>query len=195
MGDYVAFISTNEVRVVKLSLFQPETDMIPEYQPTVNTRGGKGEVVGKDLGNIVVDKNFVSWSPSVVWEAEKKSAVGSEMSQEAEAGDLAASHDLQGDDHKTSHDAASKGTACDITSEGHMTSRDITHSPPLIGSLTLDSVAQATAEKLSDRSTVEILGPVEYVWGHPLTVKVSKSSHSSSLSRPDCRVLTMLYRR
>lgn len=196
MEDYVAFISANEVRVVKLSLFQPETVVIPDYLPQgVNARDGKGGEVGKDLGNIVEDKNFVSWSPSVVWEAEKRSAVSFIFSQETEADDLVASHDLLDGDHMTSHDAVSKATACDITSEGHMTSRDVTHSPPLIGSLTLDSVAQATAEKLSDRTTVEILGPVEYVWGHPLTVKVNKSSHSSSLSRPDCRVLTMLYRR
>ena len=208
MGDYVAFISTNEARVVKLSLFQTGTDPIPDYSPlgTGNKRTGmEGVATGGPRGNIVKDKNFVSWSPSAVWEAEKKA-----NSSKSETVDYAR--------HVTSHDAgretlpvnmATKGqvTSHDITSD-HMTSHDITSdhmtshdrapcssSQPLIGTLNLESITLATSERQSDRSTMEVLGPVEYVWGQPLSVRVNQLVQSVGRSRPDCRVLTMLYRR
>ena len=77
MGDYVAFISTNEARVVKLSLFQTGTDPIPDYSPlgTGNRRTGmEGVATGSPRGNIVKDKNFVSWSPSAAGRRRKQTA-------------------------------------------------------------------------------------------------------------------------
>ena len=66
MGDYVAFISTNEARVVKLSLFQTGTDPIPDYSPlgTGNRRTGmEGVVTGGPRGNIVKDKTLSPGRP------------------------------------------------------------------------------------------------------------------------------------
>ena len=228
MGDYVAFISTNEARVVKLSLFQTGTDPIPDYSPlgAGNRRTGmEGLATGSPRGNIVKDKNFVSWSPSAVWEAEKKAnssksetvdyarhVTSHDAGRETLPVDMATkgqvtSHDITSD-HMTSHDITSDHmTSHDITSD-HMTSHDITSdhmtshdrapcssSQPLIGTLNLESITLATSERQSDRSTMEVLGPVEYVWGQPLSVRVNQLVQSVGRSRPDCRVLTMLYRR
>ena len=179
VGDYVAFISTNEARVVKLSLFQTGTSPIPEYHP----RGTGSDEVQKEgvamkgvkiddpqpQTEIVEDQNFISWSPSAVWEAEKKA-----RNYESKAGYIS---------HVTSHDLCN-----DIHPKDHMTS-------PLIGTVNLESITKATSEKLSDRATMEVLVPVEYVWGQPLSVRVNQPTECTRLATPDCRVLTMLYRR
>ena len=191
MGDYIAFVSTNEARVVKLSLFQTGTDPIPDYQPHVM---GNGEfqvecVVTKVIepqGKIVKDQNFISWSPSAVWEAEKKAH------HKTRSVSHVTSHDIT-DEHRFPDDITNDVTSQDFS---HMTSHDRDPStPPLVGTLHLESITQTRSEKLRDRATMEVLGPVEYVWGQPLSVSVNQMTHSGRLSTPDCRVLTMLYRR
>ena len=187
VGDYVAFISTNEARVVKLSLFQTGSSPIPEYHPRgmgnkeIPKEGGamKGRKIDgpQPQGEIVEDQNFIAWSPTAVWEAEKKA------------------HDYRNKvGHVTSHDLCN-----DICTKDHMMSDDVTNndhvtSPP-IGTINLESITRATSEKLSDRATMEVLGPVEYVWGQPLTVRVNQPAECGRLATPNCRVLTMLYRR
>ena len=111
MGDYVAFISTNEARVVKPSLFQTGMDPIPDYSPlgTGNRRTGMEGVATGVQGNIVKDKNFVSLSPSAVWEAEKKA-----NSFKSETGDYAS--------HVTSHDVGRETLPVDMATKGQVTS-------------------------------------------------------------------------
>ena len=178
VGDYLAFISTNEARVVKLSLFQSDSVPIPDY----NVSGVKGGQSGGGVaveggensnpsGGIVRDRNFLLWSPSAVWEAEKRAHMTSH--------DSPAHHDdIIAGDHLTSGD-------------GHMTS---TEGTPLVGTVHLKSIMQATSMKLTDRNTMEVLGPVEYVWGQPLTVSVNHAP-GNGCQGAECRVLTMLYRR
>lgn len=187
MGDYIAFISTNEVRVVKLSLFQTGVDPIPDYQPynekiKMAAEGAKFDNPG---GEIIEDQNFISWSPSAVWEAEKKAKSCSRKP-----------------DHVTSHDISSEFHIIDISTTGHvtssddlMTSCDSASTQPLIGTLTVKSIAETTSVRLNDRANMEVLGPVEYVWGQPLTISVNQMMPDSVVSSADCRVLTMLYRR
>lgn len=187
MGDYIAFISTNEVRVVKLSLFQTGVDPIPDYQPynekiKMAAEGAKFDNPG---GEIIEDQNFISWSPSAVWEAEKKAKSCSSKP-----------------DHVTSHDISSEFHIIDISTTGHvtssddlMTSCDSAPTQPLIGTLSLKSITETTSVRLDDRTNMEVLGPVEYVWGQPLTISVNQMMPDSVVSSADCRVLTMLYRR
>ena len=184
VGDYVAFISTNEARVVKLSLFQTGTSPILEYHPRgIGTAEDQKEGVAMKEGKIdgpqpqteiVEDQNFISWSPSAVWEAEKKA-----RNYKSKAGYTS---------HVTSSLPKNHMMADDVTNNDHMTS-------PLIGTVNLESITKATSEKLSDRATMEVLGPVEYVWGQPLNVRVNQPTECTRLATPDCRVLTMLYRR
>ena len=179
MGDYIAFISTNEARVVKLSLFHTGSNPIPDYHSygmgTEDLQKGGVATEGTHSqleGDIVEDKYFVSWSPSAVWEAEKK----------AHKSCL---------DHMTSHDTTKPGDHV-ASGDSHMTSGD-NDTAPVIGTITLESILQATSETQSDRATMEVLGPVEYVWGQPLTVTVNHAT--PDMTKPECRVLTMLYRR
>ena len=191
VGDYVAFISSNEVRVVKLSLFHSGPDPIPDYEGLGNrelqldggvaSEGGENSDPHSSKGAIVSDRNFILWSPSAVWEAERK-----------------ASNSLG--DHLTSHKSSAHCHTSDDIAVDHLTSGDRHVTPPssnapLVGTVHLKSITQATSEKISDRTTMEVLGPVEYVWGHPLTVKVNHASNDSRHGIPECRVLTMLYRR
>ena len=190
VGDYVAFISTNEVRVVKLSLFHSRPDPIPDYEGLRNrdlqleggvaVEGGENSDPCSLEGGIVRDRNFILWSPSVVWEAEKRASCSSAdhvTSPKTSTNTRISSDDITGD-HMTSGD-------------GHVTPP----SPPLVGTVHLKSITEATSEKLSDRATMEVLGPVEYVWGQPLTVTVNHVANGSRHGIPECRVLTMLYRR
>ena len=193
VGDYIAFISTNEARVVKLSLFRSSADPIPDYQ-CVGSKDHQSEEGGGAMGGenpdpcslrgaIVRDRNFLLWSPSAVWEAEKRANSSSAS-------------------HVTSHDFTRSHTPTDdIISGDHLTSGD-RHMPrppprnsPLVGTVHLKAITEATSEKLSDRTTMEVLGPVEYVWGRPLTVTVNHVANGGCQGIPECRVLTMLYRR
>lgn len=63
---------------------------------------------------------------------------------------------------------------------------------PIIGTLSLPSVYNSTAHKLSDEHSIEVLGPVEYIWGQPIRVHMEQDTQ---LNHTECRVLTMLYRR
>ena len=192
IGDYVAFISSNEVRVVKLSLFHSGPDPIPDYEGLGNrelqleggvvSEGGKNSDPHSSKGAIVRDRNFILWSPSAVWEAEKRASNS--------LGDHVTSHKSSAHCHTSSNDIA----------VDHLTSGDRHVMPPssntpLVGTVHLKSITQATSQKISDRSTMEVLGPVEYVWGHPLTITVNRTSNDSRHGIPECRVLTMLYRR
>ena len=187
MGDYIAFISTNEARVVKLSLFQTR-DPIPDYNPRRTGNGDlRKEGVAADEarsgGEVVKDRNFVLWSPSAVWEAEKSASYNStdcsaedipRVNTHRSLSDNTRDHMMSGEAHMTPHPAGS----------------------PVVGTLNLKSIVEKTSEKLSDRETMEVLGPVEYVWGQPLSVSVNNTTqHSNQLVPQGCRVLTMLYRR
>ena len=97
------------------------------------------------------------------------------------------------------------------TSDDH---RTLSHEPS-IGTLSLATISAATSQQLTERHPVEVLGPAEYVQGHPVQVLIEgfesstcsveedlppsssspSSPPSSSSSRHKCRVLTMLYRR
>ena len=188
LGDYVAFVSANEARVVKLSLFHSGPDPIPDYHITGSDGGQSGVGVAAEgddnpdpyssRGEVGNDQHCIFWSPSAVWEAEKRAH-----------GNIAG--------HVTSHDSSPHHKA---VSRDHMMSGDrhvTTESKgdaPLVGTVYLKSIVQATCEKVSDRATMEVLGPAEYVWGQPLTVTVNRIP-GNSCQGAECRVLTMLYRR
>ena len=183
VGDYIAFISSNEVRVVKLSLFHSGPDPIPDYEGLGNRElqleGGVASEGGENLGprlsrgQIVRDRNFLLWSPSAVWEAEKRA------------------HSSSTADHVTSPISPAHNSSRD----SHVTPPHLSSNAPLVGTVHLKSITQAISEKTKDRATMEVLGPVEYVWGHPLTVRVNHVSNDGCHGIPECRVLTMLYRR
>ena len=63
----------------------------------------------------------------------------------------------------------------------------------MVGTLTLPSVCNSTSLKVADKHPLEVLGPVEYIWGQPIKVHIEDTGSSAMPSK--CRVLTMLYRR
>lgn len=185
-NDFVAFISSNEVRVLKLSMlrdpelhtqqFVPST--VGEYRtsssscssssssPAAASRSAaahrhKHQVVE----HILEDTDFVKWSPSRVWEDEK-AANSSPPSTSSSLVDVS----LPILDKHRSHD--SRGPS------------------PIIGTLSLPSVFNSTAHKVVDKHAIEVLGPVEYVWGQPIRLRGDSANTPTK-----CRVLTMLYRR
>ena len=88
-GDYVAFASKHEARVVKISLFG---DARPTTQGDYQIR--KNELATQSKG-IPKDSSFVSWSPAAVWEAEEHAAFSTSRHM--------TSHEPQ-TGHMTSHD-------------------------------------------------------------------------------------------
>ena len=111
------------------------------------------------------DKDYVKWSPSRVWE-EEKAANSAPVSTSSSLVDVSLPR-------SRSHD--SRGPS------------------PIIGTLSLPSVCNSTSHKVTDKHAMEVLGPVEYVWGQP--IKVSIEDTGSATTPTKCRVLTMLYRR
>lgn len=185
-SDYVAFISTHEVRVLKLSVLRdpllhphqfPFTTTPDDYltssscspapSPALNhsaptTPHKHGHQVEEA---ILEDKDFVKWSPSRVWE-EEKAANSSPVSTSSSLVDVSLPS-------LRSHD--SRGPS------------------PTIGTLSLPSVFNSTTLKVVEKHAVEVLGPVEYVWGQPIKVKGELAGPRATPTK--CRVLTMLYRR
>ena len=181
-NDYLAFISPREARVLKLSLLNEgpppvrmgvaesegssivagwESDQAPPILP----RPQKVQLIDRAKESLIkTDGHFVSWSPSKVWENERLSASGS----------LSASLTL-------SHDV-----------EPHplYDSLPPPHGSHDIETLALPAITMATQEKTIERHPVEVLGPVEYVWGQPVDVRLDEATPTTR-----CRVLTMLYRR
>ena len=192
VGDYIAVVSTEEVRVLKLSLFHAGGgDLISDYhQPHGNggmEKNGEEVAMTKTSSDIVEDQNFVSWSPAAVWEAERKAF-------KARARSTSSQRISHLEREKASDMSANKSIHGVATRDSTKSPQDHKQPPPRVGTINLASVSQA-AEKLEERTTMEVLGPVEHVWGRPLRVSVNPSLQSQRGSQLSCRVLTMLYRR
>ena len=199
-NDYIAFISPFEARVLKLSFLAhpvpPPTATLREQpfstlrKETSTSRLTSSEdesllrVASRSRRNDVqsdsvkMDPNFVLWSPSKVWEVEKFSASYT-MSL---SGNGANSPFLNVLPHRPT------------ISRSHMTSHDPRRSP-VVGTISLQSVGQSTSSKTSDQHDLEVLGPSEYVCGQPIDVSIEESISEEPVVPPQCRVLTMLYRR
>ena len=198
-NDYIAFISPFEARVLKLSFLahsvpptatlreQPFstlrkeastshlTSSEDESSPRVTSRSRRNDT---QSDSVKMDPNFVLWSPSKVWEVEKFSASYT-MSL---SGNGANSPFLNVLPHRPTF------------SRSHMTSHDPRRSP-VVGTISLQSVGQSTSSKTSDQHELEVLGPSEYIWGQPIDVSIEESVSEVPIIPPQCRVLTMLYRR
>ena len=196
-NDYIAFISPYEARVLKLSFLghslAPQEQSLPalhkeeashlagseEEQSPRTTSRSRSKDVKRD--SVKLDPDFVLWSPSKVWEVEKLSASYS-MSLSGNGSHSPFLNVLQ---HRASF------------GRSHMMSRDPRRSP-VVGTISLQSVGQSTSSKTSDRHELEVLGPSEYVWGQPIDVSIEESGTDRAVEStvpPQCRVLTMLYRR
>ena len=199
-NDYIAFISPFEARVLKLSFlahpmptptatlreqpFSPTrkeastsrlTSGEDESQPRATSRSRRNDARSD---SVKMDPNFVLWSPSKVWEVEKFSA----SYTLSLSGNGANSPFLNVLPHRPTF------------GRSHMTSHDPRRSP-VVGTISLESVGQSTSTKMSEQHEVEVLGPSEYVWGQPIDVSIEESVSEEPTVPPQCRVLTMLYRR
>ena len=186
-NDYVAYISFHEARVLKLSLLCGEVG--GEYllrnngslENSCNEESLERSKVKMEA--VKHDKDFVSWSPSRVWEAEKMSVGVESITSSEESGSsfaLIPSSPNSYVDEIASHDCRAPS--------------------PLVGILSLPSVSASTSQKVTDRHAMEALGPLEYMWGQPIEISIEGGSlllESASDTPPlsQCRVLTMLYRR
>lgn len=199
-NDYVAFISPFEVRVLKLSFLghsvatsqdqsfsllrknAATTGTLPvsssEEEQSPRTTPKSRRLNKAEKGMVKVDPNFVLWSPSKAWEVEKLSADYS-MSL---SGNGSNSPFLNVLPHRPSFGRC------------HTTSHDPRQSP-VVGTISLQSVSQSTTLKTLDQQEVELLGPSEYVLGQPIDVSIEDSVNEGPAVPPQCRVLTMLYRR
>ena len=181
--DYLAFISVSEARVLKLSMFNettpPSGGAALESEISSSTTGWESDGAtpsvprppkvqlidrNKETG-IKVDSNFVSWSPSKVWEDERLSASNSLSAS--------ASHSHELEPHPLY--------------ERVPFPRDTS---PHIETLALPAITMAIQERTVERHPMEVLGPVEYVWGQPVDVRMEEATPTTR-----CRILTMLYRR
>ena len=198
-NDYIAFISPFEARVLKLSFLahpMPEAATLREPPSSASHKGSSISHVTssedeasprvtpgsrrKDVQNdsVKMDPDFVLWSPSKVWEVEKFSASYT-MSL---SGNGANSPFLNVLPHRPSF------------SRSLTTSHDPRRSQ-VVGTISLQSVSLSTSTKTSDQHELEVLGPSEYVWGQPIDVSIEESISEWVSVPPQCRVLTMLYRR
>lgn len=194
-GNYLACMSTHRIRVLKLLILGSQThpwsgiqapDYVEQATPPSN----------HDLVN---DSNYIRWSPSYVWEMEAKSL---NSQQKPPPSDSTRSLNVQVTT-STSSDAGSRletmTTSTNSLAEedihlakemGSTSSFNVRGSQSSLSTLSLPAIKRATntVKTDKDKHELEILGPVEYVWGHPLSVTLHQEGAR-------CWPLTMLYRR
>lgn len=201
-GQYIACTSTHRVRVLKFVILGLEDHPWSEFQ-----RGGATspphppkKVASMGVAGFHVDDtHFCEWSPSYIWEAESKMAdarplpIDSVIGAESPRPDHASSTGVISLDD-TSTDEGDSGPRPELSLPPNQTSfRSNSHSLPNVGTLSLPSITQSFnnySKKDPYKHELEVLGPVEYVWGQPLSVSVHEQSSGCR-----CWLLTMLYKR
>lgn len=207
-GNYIACISNHRVRVIKLHILGSSAHpWMQFYQPTdkENDLGKMGKGLSKDNG-CPEDKHFVMWSPSLVWEEEgvritsRRRQAKSVAMTTAGAGRVESlSHGSQGSGGVAAGDADRAASDPELVCsqahewihEGEVAQMD---DPKLIvQTVTLPMVVQSINQSRSelDKHELEVLGPVEYVWGQSLSTQL----HREAGKNVKCHVLTMLFRR
>ena len=167
-GQYIACTSTHRVRVLKFVILGAEHHPWSELQKySYPTDICKGNTVG-DV-SYINDENFCRWSPSYVWETEAKVANTRWTSSSEPSSSL-------------------NNEALNIASENTTIQND---SFLNVGTLTLPAIANSSNGPKRDaaKHELEVVGPVEYVWGQPLSVSIHKPPNMK------CWLLTMLYKR
>ena len=203
-GHFVACVSTHRIRVLKFFLLGSENHPWSQFQmdsfsDSINVRPKPSP------GSVVDDENFVCWSPSYIWETEAKMVNSGKFSKpltpttptsnvtppsiittsgkESEGDDLVTPNDKEEAEEVPLSDSSTHQLEPHPTSNDHLN----------IGTITLPAIKQSMSEVKRDASKheLEVLGPVEYVWGQPLSVVL----HKEAGTHIKCWVLTMLYRR
>ena len=200
-GNYVACISTHRIRVLKFFITGSDNHPWSRFQPSTS------EPPPKKVSGIVGckhDSSFLSWSPSKIWEMEAKvpgkpgAGVRPKAGIEPGAGTAKGSSSVNAytpsDTSSPPVDGESDKQEVPETSE----SRPGPLSPLLkrglnVSTITLPTITRAVGEARRDsgKHELEVLGPVEFVWGQPLTIHLQDELGENA----KCQGLTMLYRR
>ena len=194
-GNYLACISTHRLRVLKLLILGTLTHPWSGIQ----TSDPLERTVPPTKPDLVNDSNFIRWSPSYVWEMEAKS-LNSQRAPPTDSIRNSATNSTSSDAGSrveamtTSVNSLAEGDIHLMKEMGSTSSFNVRGSQSSLTTLSLPTIKHAinTAKSNKDKHELEILGPVEYVWGHPLTVTFHCGDDPD---RTWCWPLTMLYKR
>ena len=210
-GNFVACISTHRVRVVKCMFLSPFHHPWSNLYSQTSSNERRSSC---NLPNCPLDRSYTKWSPSLVWEEESRAMSGLSSKKESNKSNelerrksnegerqAAAEDDDEEDDDETDKEddeLAEMNGSIDQTTPTPRTTPTFSFTFPgqvqqTVSTLNLPLISNAITEAKRDigRHPMEVLGPVEYVWGQPLTVQLHKNAESNT----KCRVLTMLFRR
>ncbi|XP_019858362.1 PREDICTED: uncharacterized protein LOC109586604 [Amphimedon queenslandica] len=177
-GHYLACVSTHRVRVLKILMLGPPGVELPWEQfqlDSSRTRTRKQPPDHKEHGHEEYknDEDFLCWSPSYVWETEARGRSSVEPSTTP----------TSSLDDKTKPNLPRPFLKDKTT--------------PLIGTISISSISSSSSsfKKDSSKTELEILGPVEYIWGQPVSVVLHGDTGGGANEETKCWVVTMLYRR
>ena len=199
-GNYIACISTHRVRVLKCLILGSDNHPWAELQSYTHSMDRLQQKNTRRHDEICqTDENFISWSPSYIWEVETRSAPIKKV--ESRQGDV--SPCVQSDTTSPLMLINGEDIELDVETESDQKS-DVTKTRtssvvkssvevPNVATITLPAITHAISEARKDggKHELEVLGPVEFVWGQPLSLEL----HDELGDGVRCRVLTMLYRR
>lgn len=192
-GNYVACISTHRIRVIKFFIIGSSKHPWVTFQSRLND--DSVESVGTSGADGETDENFLLWSPSYVWKAET-GGMPTKPNNEGYSITKVSTTKVS-----TSSDTSSP-LVVELDSKNEVLERSYSlqssTSPSVektssVSTITLPAITHAITEarKDSGKHELEVLGPVEYVWGQPLTTVTQDELGVNA----KCRALTMLYRR
>lgn len=182
-GNYIACISTHRIRVLKFFIIGSSNHPWSCFQ---SRAGDSLHDSRRHNGDCETDDSFLLWSPSYVWKAEAET--NAKANAEYSSSSMTES---------TSSDSCSPLIV--NAKEVPIPQRPLTCQNPLsdhksnFSTITLPAITRAISEARRDsgKHELEILGPVEYIWGQPLTTETQDDLGMNV----KCRALTMLYRR
>lgn len=185
-GNYIACISTHRIRVLKFLVIGSNNHPWSGLQSNAEGSAPLSKKSSTKTSQCKKDEHFLLWSPSYIWEAETKTPVKTSIEEESPV-------------ISTPSNTSSPASSADMaTSKQSSLWSSPFRSPlqaaaPKLSTITLPAITHAITEARRDsgKHELEVLGPVEYVWGQPLIVETQEELGPYV----KCRALTMLYRR
>ncbi len=185
-GNYIACISTHRIRVIKFLIIGSNNHPWSSFQSTDDNSHPESSS-NNTASQCEKDANYFLWSPSYIWKAETRMTPKTERSQSHVRTNIDSNSssplvvELAGTKNKVPEQ--SLGTITSPSDEEIIN----------VSTINLPAITHAITEARRDggKHELEVLGPVEYVWGQPLTIETQDELGANV----KCRALTMLYRR
>ena len=187
-GNYIACISTHRIRVLKFLIIGSNNHPWSAFQS--NGDDSLLESSRNDTSQSEKDTNYLLWSPSYIWKAETRMPLKPSADGSPSIPRIRTDNDSN---NSSPFIVEMESTKKQVPERSFGVTSPSNEKTTNVSTINLPAITHAITEARRDsgKHELEVLGPVEYVWGQPLTVETQDELGANV----KCRALTMLYRR